>query len=73
MINIQESEAVKNRTIQIPYLQIGDIGETLNFRDYRRNHMERVQENINRLRDTKWSVIKIMIDNYGVHIYDRQI
>lgn len=63
----EELEAVKNRPIQIPNLQLCDNQhrETINLEDYKMNHMaflERVKENIARNRETRWSEIRSIMD-----------
>lgn len=66
LVNIREEmEAIKNRLIQLPNLQMQDTREVINFQAYMRNPMEflePVQENLIQNRETRWHVIRNMLD-----------
>ena len=52
---------------------IQDSRENVNFRDYRRNpleFLERVEEILNRLKETRWNMIKGILDECFKNITD---
>lgn len=68
----EELEAIKNRSIQIP-TKFWDNRETISFNDYKWNPMafpERVEENIIRNWETRWSVIRNMLDEFLRSVMD---
>ena len=69
----EEIEVIRNRPIQGQYIQPTDNRDAINFKNYRKNPIEflaRVDENLARIRETRWNIIRSLIDEYFKEIYD---
>ena len=69
----EELEIIGNRPTLVSHLQHMDNREAINCKLYKRNPMEfleRVEEQLTRNRETRWSVIRGNIDEYFKEIND---
>ena len=68
LVNIREElEMIRNRQFHVPNFQFTDYREKINFKNYRRNLMElleRIEENITKNRETRWTVIRSILDEH---------
>ena len=74
LLNIREElEMIRNRPIHVQHLQNLDNRETITFKHYKRNpleFLERVEEQLARNRENRWTVIRGMLDEYFKEIHD---
>ena len=69
----EEINALKDRPIMTSHVLCSENRETINFKNYKRNpieFIERVEENLARTRETRWTIIKSMIDDMFKEVHD---
>ena len=69
----EEINLFRSQPIQVTGVTNVENRELINFKNYRKNPMEfieRVEENIARTRETRWSTIRSMLDEYFKDVYD---
>ena len=69
----EEIEIIRNRPAQGHYLQPMDNRDIINFKNYKKNPIEfreRVEENLTRIRENRWTVIRSLMDEYFKEIHD---
>ena len=69
----EELETIRNRPAQGHYLQPIDNRDIINFKNYKKNpieFLEQVEENLTRIRESRWTVIRSLIDEYFKEIHD---
>ena len=74
IVNIREElEALRYIQTNITTISTGEIDETLNFMDYKRDpieFIERLEEHLNRIKETRRNVIKSMLDEWFKNMTD---
>lgn len=74
LVNIREElERIKNRPVGLTCHQARDNREIINFRNYQRNPMEfleRVEENLVKTKENRWSEIRSMLDEHFKEMND---
>ena len=69
----EEINLFRSQPIQMTGVPNMDNRETINFRTFKKNPMEfieRVEENIARNRETRWTAIRSMLDDYFKDVHD---
>ena len=69
----EEIEIIRNRPAQGPYIQPTDNRDVINFKNYKKNpieFLEQVDENLTRIRENRWTVIRSLMDEYFKEIHD---
>ena len=69
----EEINALKDRPIMSSHISCSENRETINFKNYKHNpieFIERVEENLARTRETRWTTIKSMIDDMFKEVHD---
>ena len=69
----EEIEIIRNRPVQGQYIQPTDNRDVINFKNYKKNpiqFLERVDENLTRIRENRWTVIRSLMDEYFKEIHD---
>ena len=69
----EELETIRNRPVQGQYLQTVDNRDNINFKNYKKTpieFLERVEENLTRIQEDRWTVIRSLIDEYFKEIHD---
>ena len=69
----EEINALKGRPLISSHISCSENREAINFKNYKRNpieFIERVEENLARTRETRWTVIKGMIDEMFKEVHD---
>ena len=74
LVNIREElEMIRSRPFSISNVQPTDNREVINFKNYKKNPMEfleRIEENIARHRETRWTSIRSILDEHFKNIND---